>query len=58
MTLAGWPTVTTRDRLNGLHLFLTGDRPFHQKKGVQYYNESSINADTVITVHMITDPDT
>ncbi len=33
VTLAGWPTVTTRERLNGL----SGVR-VTQKKGVQYLN--------------------
>lgn len=58
MTLAGWPTSTTRDRLNGVHQRLTGDRPFHQMKGVQYYNDTPIDAEQIITVHLITDPDT
>jgi hypothetical protein len=35
-TLAGWPTVTTRDRLNGLcHKLQSGK--FFQSKGEQYY---------------------
>jgi hypothetical protein len=37
LTLAGWPTVTTRSRLNDLCEFVSGSRPFSQKRGVQYF---------------------
>jgi hypothetical protein len=53
MTLAGWGTPTTRDRLNGLCLILMDKRPFHQKKGVQYYDHLEISTDQIITVHTI-----
>jgi hypothetical protein len=48
LTLAGWPTVTTRDRLNTICDLMFGCRPFHQKKHVQYYNDQIISSDTVI----------
>ena len=54
MTLAGWPTVTTRDRLNTLCWHMISDKPFHQKKHVQYYNGRPITPDTVLTIHNIT----
>lgn len=48
MTMAGWPTVTTRERLNGLIQSVaqrvTGtwtNAGFFQKKGKQYYNKPS-----------------
>jgi len=36
VTLAGWPTVTTRDRLNGL-CHMLGKGRFYQSKGEQYF---------------------
>ena len=36
VTLAGWPTVTTRDRLNGL-CHLLGNGRFYQKDHEQYF---------------------
>jgi hypothetical protein len=53
MTLAGWGTPTTRDRLNGLCLLLMDKKPFHQKKGVQYYDDKEIDTTQVITVHTL-----
>lgn len=52
MTLAGWPTNTTRDRLNVLcrHLDLA---LFSQRGGKQYYDDREIAPDQVITVHLI-----
>jgi hypothetical protein len=43
VTLAGWPTVTTRERLNGLcdELGLTG---FYQRKGEQFFNGRPVGA--------------
>jgi hypothetical protein len=53
MTLAGHGTPTTRDRLNGLCLLLMDKKPFHQKKGVQYYDDREIDTTQVITVHTL-----
>ena len=52
-TLAGWPTVTTRERLNGLcrKLDLCG---FSQSKHVQYYGSKPIGANETI---VLTRPD-
>lgn len=53
MTLAGWPTQLTRDRLNGLCELLYGTRPWHQKDGAQYHNDTCVSADQIITYHNI-----
>ena len=54
LTLAGWPGVTTRERLNGICELLYDSRPFHQKRGVQFHNDSKIGDHTIITYHNIT----
>ena len=53
MTLAGWGTVTTRERLNGLCELLMDKRPYNQRKNVQYFDDTEISADQVIAVHTI-----
>jgi hypothetical protein len=53
MTLAGFGTVTTRERLNGLCDLLMCKRPFHQKKHVQYFDDMEIDTLQVISVHNI-----
>lgn len=53
MTLAGWGTPTTRDRLNTLCWLLMGERPWHQARHVQRYNGTPIGVDDVITFHPI-----
>lgn len=53
LTLCGWPTVTTRDRLNTICDYLIGNRPFHQKKHTQYFNDNEIGARQIITIHTI-----
>lgn len=50
MTLANWPTVTTRDRLNTLCRVLWGRAMFHQAKGVQYFNGTPIDPRDVVTL--------
>ena len=57
MTLAGWGTRTTRDRLNGLCFLMHEKCPFHQKKGVQYYDDHEIDTHQIITVHTIVEVD-
>ena len=54
VTMCGWGTPTTRDRLNGVMDLLFDTRPFHQKKGEQYYNNDRIDPDAVLTFHLIT----
>ena len=53
MWLCGHGTPTTRDRLNGLCLMLMDKKPFHQHKGVQYYDDTPIETHQVITVHTL-----
>jgi len=55
-TLAGWPTVTTRERLNGLSELLGLGRPFSQRKGQQYFNDQPIEADEWIDLKMTLSP--
>lgn len=59
LTLAGWPTVTTRERLNAICEVFGYGRPFHQKYGVQYHGNTPIADDNTITYHPLTmiDPD-
>ena len=51
LTLCGWPTPTTRMRLNALCEGLLGERPFTQRKGVQYFREDPIESDDLIAVN-------
>lgn len=48
VTLASWPTPTTRERLNGLCELLGLGRPFHQHRHEQYYRDLPINSDDLI----------
>lgn len=52
LTLAGWPTVTTRERLNGIIDTLADGRfralGFSQRKGEQFFGSLSISADDTI----------
>lgn len=59
LTLAGWPTVTTRERLNAICEVFGYGRPFHQMGGVQYHNDTEITEHNTITYHPLTmiDPD-
>ena len=41
-TLAGWPTTTTRERLNGIAEILGHPVRFFQRKGLQWVNVSGI----------------
>jgi hypothetical protein len=50
VTLAGWPTRTTMDRLNGLLDLLTDERPFHTVKHVPRFNDREISSDEVIRI--------
>jgi len=42
VTLAGWPTPTTRERLNGIAEVFGFGRPFHQKQHEQFFNNTPI----------------
>jgi hypothetical protein len=55
MTLAGWGTPTTRDRLNTLCWLLLGERPFHQVKHVQHYDGTPISDVDTFTFHPVFD---
>jgi hypothetical protein len=44
MTMAGYPTMTTRERLNGVCQLAIGKRPFNQERGVQIFNGRGISA--------------
>ena len=54
MTLAGWPTKTTRDRLNGLCELVIWVRPFSQMKNHQYFRDKEIESDEIITISLPT----
>lgn len=41
-TFAGWPTVTTRERLNGLCELLGLGRPFRQRRYNQHFKNKPI----------------
>lgn len=49
-TLAGWPTPTTRERLNGLCTLLDIDRRFSQKGGKQFFGSREISAETHVVL--------
>lgn len=49
LTLAGWPTPTTRERLNGLCEKLGYGRAFYQHNHAQYF--SAGDGDREITAH-------
>jgi hypothetical protein len=53
MTLAGWGSYTTRERLNGLCLLLIDCKPFNQRKFEQFYHDDPIDTRQVITIHTI-----
>lgn len=48
LTLAGWPTVTTRSRLNDLCEFVSGCRPFSQRRHVQHFFNDRIGGHAVV----------
>lgn len=48
VTLAGWGSVTTRERLNGLARVLTGRCAFSQRNHVQYFNDQPIGERDII----------
>jgi hypothetical protein len=51
VTLAGWPTVTTRARLNGLLELLNINRRFYQDKKSQYFTNTVAHTSREITAH-------
>lgn len=54
LTLAGWGTATTRERLNTICMLLMDQRPFHQKKHTQFFNDNEIDTRQIITIHQLT----
>ncbi len=44
MSMCGWPTVTTRDRLNAICDVYGRGRPFYQRKHEQFYGELPIES--------------
>lgn len=50
MTLCGWPTVTTRSRLNAITEAALGYRMWSQCGGQQYYGEIVVGDEHVITI--------
>jgi len=53
LTLANWPTVTTRERLNAICELVMGKRPFHQSNYDQYYDDEPISERGIIRVEII-----
>lgn len=49
-TLAGWPTVTTRSRLNAICRGLGMKCRFGQRKGQQYFDDEQIEANDWVTL--------
>lgn len=52
MTLAGHPTPTTRERLNGICEVMFGQRPFAQRMTVQHYNGLAIDPRETVEVYV------
>ena len=50
LTLAGWGSVTTRDRLNGLCQLAIGKRPFGQRDFVQHFDGQPISPREIIQI--------
>lgn len=50
ITLAGWPTVTTRERLNGILDEFGCDKRIRQSRGVQYFGDRVIEDYEWVTV--------
>ena len=53
MTLAGWPTPTTRERLNGLCELAIGKRPFSQEHHDQRFNGDFICASDIVSIYPV-----
>jgi hypothetical protein len=52
MTLAGWGTTTTRERLNTLCRMLKIGGRFNQKDKVQFFSGVPIDSDQIIKIEM------
>lgn len=53
LTLAGWPTPTTRERLNGVCQLAIGRRPFGQENYVQTFNGRAIADTDTVSIFML-----
>ena len=49
-TLAGWPTRTTRERLNGVCQLTGSDKSFYQKGGLQFFGSEEIGPNKVVDI--------
>lgn len=54
VTLAGWGTNLTRERLNAITQLLFGWTGFHQAGGIEYFRDKPCDPRTEITIHDIT----
>lgn len=50
MTLCGWPTVTTRSRLNAITWALMKCKGFYQCNHQQYWNGRPITNDEIVSI--------
>ena len=54
LTLAGWPTVTTRERLNAICELAASIRPFCQSSGLQWVNGLPIHPSSSVLLNTTT----
>ena len=52
VTLAGWDTPTTKERVNGLLSIMGCKGKFYTRKGQTYFEEAAIDSDTEITIDL------
>jgi hypothetical protein len=50
LTLAGWPTATTRERLNGVLELIKADCRVYQEKHTQFYGNTEIDDEDNMTL--------
>jgi hypothetical protein len=53
LTMAGWTTTLTRDRLNEVCAQLIGKRPFVQIGGKQFFGKYPVRGHQIITIHKL-----
>ena len=53
LTLAGWPTTTTRDRLNAICEVVIGRRLFRRKDYVTHYKDQPIQHSQVVRIDIV-----
>ena len=47
-SMCGWPTVTTRSRLNAVCVALNGHARFHQSDWQQYFDDEPIDSTDIV----------